>query len=121
MLSDNKFKKELKKFDPYLFLGKSLVVRNGEIMNAPTIYYWKHKGLKPEIVKILKSAPCWGDIDELKKMDSWTYNDDWMEKLDEYNEKIRLDTERRAIDQIQQVNKDVYTLANRLERYGSNT
>ena len=38
MLSDNKFEKELKKYDPCLFLGKSLVARNGEIMNAPTIY-----------------------------------------------------------------------------------
>ena len=118
MLSDNKIEKELKKYDPCLFLGKSLVARNGEIMNAPTIYYQKERGLKPDIVKILRSAPCWGDIEDLKKMDSWAWKNDWMQKLDAHNDAIKQRELSSAKDQTNEVSKDVYTLANRLERYG---
>ena len=118
MLSDNKFKKELKKFDPYQFLGRSLVIREGEYFNAPTIYYQKERGLKPDIVKILKGAPCWGDIEDLKKMDSWAWKKDWMAKLDAYNERMRQSKISSSRDEMNQVSKDVYTLANRLERYG---
>ena len=118
MLSDDKFKKELKKYDEYLFLGKSLVIRNGEIMNAPTIYYQKHTRLRPEIVKILRGAPCWADLDEIKKMDSWAWKDDWKKKMDEHNSRLQERTIASAKDETNQVSKDVYTLANRLERYG---
>lgn len=118
MLSDDKFSKELKRYDKYLFLGRSLVIRNGEIMNAPTIYYQKEKGLKPDIVKILKRAPSWADIDDLRKMDSWAWKKDWMTKMDEYNEKLRQNKISAAVDQQNEAGKDLYTLANRLERYG---
>ena len=118
MLSDDKFSKELKRYDKYLFLGKSLVYRGGEIMNAPTIYYQREAGLKPDIVKILKGAPCWGDIEDLKRMDSWAFKNDWLVKLDEENARRRESAIRSAQDQTNEVSKDVYTLANRLERYG---
>ena len=120
MLSDSKFEKELKKFDEYLFLGRCLVIRNGEIMNVPTIYYQKERGLKPDVVKGLKRPPCWGDIDELKKMDSWAWKKDWTKKMDDYNEKIKQSKINSAQDQIDEAGKDIYTLANRLERFGGN-
>ena len=120
MLSDDKFNKELKKYDKHLFLGRHLVYRDDEVFNAPCVYYWKHKGLKPEAIKILPGAPCWADLDDIKRMDTWTYEDDWIKKLDRENELNRMRTIASAQDEMNQVSKDVYKLAQKLERYGEN-
>tara|TARA_R100000008_G_C3479851_1_gene113287 strand:+ start:63 stop:449 length:387 start_codon:yes stop_codon:yes gene_type:complete len=120
MLSDDKFNKELKKYDKHLFLGKCLVYRDGEYFNAPTIYYWRNKRMKPEVVTTLRAAPCWGDLDKLKKWDTWAKKKHWMHELDEHNLARDNAVRKSAQDQINQVNKDIYKLSQRLERYGEN-
>ena len=92
-MTNKEFEKALQKHDPCLFVGYG---KHGYL----TVYHRIGERLKPHVVMNLYIAPSSHTVDYNKKMDSWSWKSDWLQRVDDYNKEVEM---KNAADEEERV------------------
>ena len=98
-MTNKEFERQLQKHDPCLFVGYG---KHGYL----TVYHRIGERLKPHVVMNLYIAPSSHTVDYIKKMDSWSWKSDWLQRVDDYNNEVEAKREADEKERVMYETKD---------------